>query len=136
MRVIALHHIQLAMPPGGDAQARVFYEGVLGISEAPKPPNLALRGGVWFENDLVKIHLGIEADFRPARKAHPALQVEDLPALQQALAAAGYPVNGGEQIEGYRRIYTEDPFGNRIELMESEPRPAGVPSALRRAGVA
>ena len=118
MQVTAIHHVQLAMPPGGDTQARAFYSGVLGIPEVPQPSNLAVRGGCWFDRGSLKIHLGIEADFRPARKAHPALLVQDLAALQQKLVAAGCIVNDGEPLEGYHRIYTEDPFGNRIELLE------------------
>lgn len=118
MPIVGLDHIQLAMPPERESEARAFYEGVLGIPEVPKPANLAVRGGVWFERRSVRIHLGIEKDFRPAKKAHPALLVEDLAALKGQLAAAGYPVLGGEPLEGYHRSYTEDPFGNRIELME------------------
>jgi catechol 2,3-dioxygenase-like lactoylglutathione lyase family enzyme len=118
MRIIALDHVQLAMPPGGEARARAFYEGVLGIPAVTKPANLAVRGGVWFERGPLKIHLGIEAEFRPAKKAHPALLVEDLAGLRDILRKAGCPVNGGEPLEGYDRIYTEDPFGNRIELLE------------------
>jgi catechol 2,3-dioxygenase-like lactoylglutathione lyase family enzyme len=118
MRITALDHIQMAMPPGREADARAFYQGVLGIPEVPKPANLAVRGGIWFERGPLKIHLGVEADFRPAKKAHPALLVEDLAALHRVLQNAGCPINGGEPLEGYNRIYTEDPFGNRIELME------------------
>jgi len=118
MRITALHHVQLAMPPGGEAQARAFYEGVLGIPEVTKPANLAVRGGCWFENGSLKVHLGVEADFRPARKAHPALLVEDLPALQRLLEAAGYPPRSGEPLEGYNRLYVDDPFGNRLEFLE------------------
>jgi hypothetical protein len=121
MRITALDHVQLAMPPGGEAEARVFYAGLLGIPEIPKPPVLAVRGGCWFESEAVKIHLGIERDFRPARKAHPALVVEDLSALQRALQAAGYPVHPGESVSGWNRVFVDDPFGNRIELMERQP---------------
>ena len=116
--IVKLDHIQLAMPPGREAEARAFYEGILGIPEVAKPAHLALRGGCWFERDALKIHLGVEADFRPARKAHPALMVKDLPGLRRALAAAGYATREEEPLEGYHRIYTDDPFGNRIELME------------------
>ena len=118
MGVTGLDHIQLAMPPGGEAQARTFYAEVLGIPEVQKPRNLAVRGGCWFERGSLKIHLGIEQDFRPARKAHPALIVEGLAELQRLLVSAGYVVKDGEPLEGYTRIYTDDPFGNRIELME------------------
>jgi catechol 2,3-dioxygenase-like lactoylglutathione lyase family enzyme len=109
------------MPRGRESEARAFYEGVLGIPEIPKPPNLAKRGGCWFARGLLKIHLGVEADFRPARKAHPALLVENLAALKERIAAAGYNVKEDEPLEGFKRIYVDDPFGNRIELMEPIP---------------
>jgi catechol 2,3-dioxygenase-like lactoylglutathione lyase family enzyme len=120
MPVKALDHVQLAMPPGREAEARAFYQGALGIPEAPKPANLARRGGCWFEQGALKIHLGVETDFRPARKAHPALIVEDLAALSAALEKAGYPVRSDEPLAGYTRLYVDDPFGNRIELMEPD----------------
>jgi catechol 2,3-dioxygenase-like lactoylglutathione lyase family enzyme len=119
MRVKAIDHVQLAMPSGREAEARAFYEGVLGIPEVPKPPNLAQRGGCWFVRGSLKIHLGVENGFRPARKAHPALLVEDLPAFKALIEAAGYTVKIDEPLEGYDRIYVDDPFGNRLELMES-----------------
>ena len=81
MTILAIDHVQLAMPAGKEDEARAFYAGLLELSETPKPPELAKRGGAWFERGAVKIHLGVEADFRPARKAHPALVVDDLPAL-------------------------------------------------------
>ena len=79
MRIVRLDHVQLAMPAGGEGLARAFYGGALGIPEVPKPPELAKRGGCWFERGELKIHLGVEREFHPARKAHPGLQVEDLP---------------------------------------------------------
>ena len=84
----------------------------------PKPPNLARRGGCWFEQVGLKVHLGVQADFQPARKAHPAFLAEELTALATALDAAGHPVRRDEPREGYDRVYVDDPFGNRIELME------------------
>jgi len=120
MPVKALDHVQLAMPPGREAEARAFYQGALGIPEVPKPANLARRGGCWFEQGALKIHLGVEADFRPARKAHPALIVEDLAAVAAALEKAGYPVRSDEPLAGYTRLYVDDPFGNRIELMQPD----------------
>jgi catechol 2,3-dioxygenase-like lactoylglutathione lyase family enzyme len=113
-----LEHVQLAMPEGGEERAREFYQGALGIPEVAKPPYLARRGGCWFERDELKIHLGVEPDFRPARKAHPALLVEGLRALADELRERGYAVQDDERLEGYARIYVHDPFGNRIELME------------------
>src|SRR5258706_15892768 len=118
MPVTAIDHVLLAMPAGREAEARAFYHGLLGIPEVPKPPNLAKRGGCWFERGSLKIHLGVEADFRPARKAHPALIVEDLASLSATLGKAGHPLKTDEPLEGYTRGFVDDPFGNRIELME------------------
>ena len=118
MRLKSIEHVQLAMPPGREAEARKFYGELLGIPEKPKPLPLARRGGCWFESGELKVHLGVEANFQPARKAHPAFIVDDLPALEAALRAAGVAVKGDEPLEGFRRIFVDDPFGNRIELME------------------
>ncbi len=118
MRVQQLDHVQLAMPQGGEEQARAFYGELLGLPEVPKPSNLAARGGCWFERAALKIHLGIEPAFVTARKAHPAFLVEGLEELVDNLSKAGYPVSEDEPLEGYVRCYVSDPFGNRIELME------------------
>jgi hypothetical protein len=118
MLVQSLDHVQLAMPPGGEASARDFYQGLLEIPEVPKPPELAKRGGCWFERGALKIHLGVEADFRAARKAHPAFLVTGLGVLEERLRAAGCVLRTNEPIEGYYRVFVDDPFGNRIELME------------------
>jgi catechol 2,3-dioxygenase-like lactoylglutathione lyase family enzyme len=118
MRVKMLDHVLLAMPPGREAEARAFYQGLLGILEVAKPGNLERRGGCWFARGDLKIHLGVEKDFKPARKAHPALIVEDLATLSAMLGKAGHPVTSDEPLEGYTRVYVDDPFGNRIELME------------------
>ncbi len=117
-RVHGLDHVQLAMPSGGEALAREFYSGLLGLTEIPKPPNLAKRGGAWFEGGTLRVHLGVEADFRPAKKAHPAFLVQHLDAISQHLREAGVPVVTDEPLEGYHRLYVPDPFGNRIELLE------------------
>jgi catechol 2,3-dioxygenase-like lactoylglutathione lyase family enzyme len=119
VQIKKIDHVQLAMPSGKEPEARAFYEGVLGIPEVPKPPNLAKRGGCWFVRTSLKIHLGVENGFRPAQKAHPAFLVEDLPALKTLIQAAGYRFKVDEPLEGYDRIYVYDPFGNRIELMET-----------------
>lgn len=116
----AIDHVQLAMPPGGEGAARGFYVGLLGLAERTKPPALAARGGCWFESGTVKLHLGVEADFRPARKAHPALLVDGLSALTARLKAAGCTVRDDELLEGFDHIYVDDPFGNRIELLEPQ----------------
>jgi catechol 2,3-dioxygenase-like lactoylglutathione lyase family enzyme len=120
--IIGIHHVQLAMPAGGEEVARRFYSGLLGISEVLKPAELAKRGGVWFETDRIRIHLGIEKDFRPAQKAHPGLLVNDLPSLSKRLVEAGSEVVGGEPLEGYEHVYVNDPFGNRLELWQSVDR--------------
>jgi catechol 2,3-dioxygenase-like lactoylglutathione lyase family enzyme len=118
MLVRSLDHVQLAMPAGREAEARAFYAGLLGIPEVEKPANLAKRGGCWFERGGLKVHLGVESNFQPARKAHPAFIVENLAALSAKLTEAGYPVVADEPLKGYTRVYVNDPFGNRIELME------------------
>ena len=121
MPIVAVEHVQLAMPPGMEDAAREFYQGILGIPEVPKPPNLAKRGGAWFERGSLKIHLGVEADFRPAKKAHPALLVAELEALIARLKEHNVRVVEDEPLAGYLRVYVADPFGNRIELMEPRP---------------
>jgi catechol 2,3-dioxygenase-like lactoylglutathione lyase family enzyme len=118
--VFGIHHIQLAMPAGREEEARSFYSLLLGIPEMPKPENLAKRGGVWFESGPVRIHLGIEENFRPALKAHPALLVNDLSGLVERLRAVGSTVVEDEPLAGYSRVYATDPFGNRVELMEPD----------------
>jgi catechol 2,3-dioxygenase-like lactoylglutathione lyase family enzyme len=118
MQVRQIDHVQLAMPAGREHEARAFYQGVLGIPEIAKPSHLAVRGGCWFERGSLKVHLGVEEDFVPARKAHPALIVDGLRELAAALQRAGYHVARDQPLEGYDRLYVDDPFGNRIELME------------------
>lgn len=116
----AVHHVQLAMPRGREGEARAFYRDILGMTEEPKPENLAGRGGVWFSAGEAQVHLGVEDDFRPARKAHPALLVEDLQVLLQRCRGAGCTVVQDEPLPGYDRAYVADPFGNRIELLQPE----------------
>jgi catechol 2,3-dioxygenase-like lactoylglutathione lyase family enzyme len=119
MAVIGIHHVQLAMPPGGEDSARRFYSRMLGIPEVQKPADLKKRGGAWFETGSLKVHLGVEADFRPARKAHPGLLVDNLEALVSCLREAGFNVVSGEPLSGYEHVYVDDPFGNRLELLEA-----------------
>lgn len=121
MKVRALDHVQLAMPAGGEVAATAFYEGLLGITRVPKPPHLEVRGGCWFEDGDLKVHLGVDPAFAPARKAHAGLVVEDLPALVAALEQAGHPTADDEPLDGYHRVYVDDPLGNRLELMEPSP---------------
>jgi len=108
-----LDHVQVAAPPGCEAEARRFYGELLGLAEVAKPEPLRRRGGVWFE----QLHVGVEAEFTPARKAHPALRAYDLDALAERLAAAGAPVEWDGSLPGVRRFYTADPWGNRVELL-------------------
>ena len=119
MGIYAIDHVQLAMPAGEEERARAFFRDVLGMIEVSKPATLAGRGGAWFAAGNVQLHLGVEADFRPARKAHPALLVDDLDTLLARVSAAGHAVSTEEPpLAGYRRAHIFDPFGNRIELME------------------
>ena len=104
----------------GEARARRFYGELLGLIEVPKPANLAARGGAWFRCGPLQLHLGVESDFRAAKKAHPALLVSDLAGLLEALTAAGCEVKyDSEPLQGFERAFTSDPFGNRIELVEA-----------------
>jgi catechol 2,3-dioxygenase-like lactoylglutathione lyase family enzyme len=106
------------MPAGRENDARRFYSGLLGVPEIVKPPELAKRGGAWFENGSVKIHLGVDADFHPARKAHPGILIDGLRELVTRLRDAGHTVADDEPLPGYDRVYVHDPFGNRLELLE------------------
>jgi catechol 2,3-dioxygenase-like lactoylglutathione lyase family enzyme len=116
-RVVALHHVQLAAPPGCEEDARRFFTGLLGLEELPKPASLAGRGGVWFRvGGAQELHVGVEEAFAPARKAHPAFVVADVEALRAQLEAAGVATQDAPPIEGLARFYAADPWGNRIEL--------------------
>jgi catechol 2,3-dioxygenase-like lactoylglutathione lyase family enzyme len=116
--ILSIHHVQLAMPRGRETDARAFYCDVLGMTEAAKPEHLAKRGGAWFYAGDAEVHLGVEDDFRAAKKAHPALLVKNLHDLIDRCTAAGYAVVTDEPLPGYERAYVTDPFGNRIELLE------------------
>lgn len=123
MDIQRLDHVQLAMPPGGEDRARAFYRDVLGIREVPKPPHLAKLGGCWFERDAVKVHLSADPDFRPVHKAHVAFIVAHLGDLVRKLEHAGCNVIRDEASrDGYQHAYVDDPFGNRLELMELSAR--------------
>ena len=117
-RLVAIDHVQLAMPAGGEDKARAFYAGLLDLPEVPKPAELAGRGGCWFEAGALRVHLGVDPDFRAARKAHPAFVVDDLASLSAALAEAGHPVTPDSPLGGRPRGFVADPFGNRIELID------------------
>jgi len=114
----AIDHVQLAMPSGAEDRARTFYASVLGMTEVPKPAELAKRGGCWFESGVVQLHLGVEAEFRPARKAHPALRCVDYDGLVSRIREAGVEIKDDDSIPGVRRCHIFDPFGNRIELIQ------------------
>lgn len=115
--ITALDHVQVAMPVGAEQIARDFYGAVLGLTEIPKPANLALRGGVWFQIGPVQLHLGADPVFQAARKAHPALVAADFPALLAHLEQAGVDVAPEETVDGRLRATISDPFGNRVELI-------------------
>lgn len=126
--ISAVHHVQLAMPVGREAEAEDFYEGILGLRRVAKPAHLEERGGCWFENGDVRIHLGVEPDFRPALKAHTALMVDALGGLKAVFESAGIEVTVDQPLPGFDRFYVSDPFGNRLEFLESRDstrRPAG-----------
>jgi catechol 2,3-dioxygenase-like lactoylglutathione lyase family enzyme len=114
----AFDHVQLAMPAGGESRARAFYGAILGMTELPKPAELAARGGCWFASGDVQVHLGVEDGFAPARKAHPGLRCTEFDGLTARLAASGLEVrHAGPFEDGARHAYVDDPFGNRLELI-------------------
>jgi len=114
--MLGLDHVQIAAPPGCEDDARRFYGGLLGMREVPKPEALRARGGVWFACGQHELHVGVERDFSPARKAHPGLVSDDAETVALRLVEAGCDVTWDENIPGVRRFYTEDPFGNRLEV--------------------
>ncbi len=118
MTLAGVHHVQLACPAGSEPALRAFYAGVLGMTEVVKPPVLAARGGAWFRSGAVELHLGVDPDFRPARKAHPGLLVEDLSAVATRLQDAGVVPRWDTDFPGFHRCYVDDPVGNRLELLQ------------------
>ena len=121
-RIAQLDHLQIAAPEGGEAAARDFYATLLGMREIEKPESLRAHGGCWFECGSQQLHIGVEKDFRPAKKAHPAFAASNLDELRQALLAHGSTVTDDTSIPGIRRFHTEDPWGNRLEFLESSPQ--------------
>ena len=117
--LLPLHHVQLAIPRGGEARCRDFWGGVLGMRELEKPTVLAARGGCWFRGGDLEVHLGVEEPFHPALKAHPGLLVEGLSALASRLEAAGHDVAWDDDFPGHDRCYAADPFGNRLEFLQA-----------------
>jgi catechol 2,3-dioxygenase-like lactoylglutathione lyase family enzyme len=120
MPVLSLDHVQVAIPVGGEAQARQFYVGILGFTEVEKPPAMAERKSIWLIAGPVNLHLGIEPDFHPAKRAHPALLVADLDEILVACQGAGLATKADISFNGFRRVHVLDPFGNRLELMQRE----------------
>lgn len=118
--ILAIDHVQVAAPPGCEERARAFYAGALGLTEVPKPAEIAARGGCWFERGDVRVHVGVEPEFRPARKAHTAFRVADLDATVRRCRERGYAPTEIESRGGERRSYVDDPFGNRIELIGAD----------------
>ncbi|MEU6374221.1 VOC family protein [Streptomyces sp. NPDC046909] len=118
--ISAVDHIQLAAPPGSEDRLRAYYVDVLGMTELPKPPVLAARGGCWFQAGAVQLHLGMEDGFRPSKKAHPGLRVTDIEAYAAQLEARGATVTWDGDLPGHRRFYAYDPVGNRLEFLEPE----------------
>lgn len=113
-----VHHVQVSCPAGSEDALRAFYISVLGMTELIKPPALAARGGVWFRSGTAEIHCGVEANFQPARKAHPGLVCSDLDAVARACADAGLVLSWDENLPGFRRCYVSDPVGNRLEFLQ------------------
>jgi catechol 2,3-dioxygenase-like lactoylglutathione lyase family enzyme len=112
-----LDHVQLSIPKGAEDQCRPFWTTFLGLAEIAKPAGLAGRGGAWFKGDGAEVHIGVEEGFRPAKKAHPAFVTGDLDGLAERLSEAGHPVRWDYTIVGRKRFFTEDPVGNRIEII-------------------
>jgi len=119
-RVVYLDHIQIAAPAGCEAAARKFYGLLLGMPEIEKPEALRARGGCWFQCGSQQLHIGVEKEFRPSRKSHPAFAVNDLDGLRRALLARSVKVTDDDSIPGTRRFYCEDPWGNRLEFVEAQ----------------
>lgn len=105
------------MPTGGEDRARAFYRDVLGFREVDKPETLKAKGGVWFETGNLRVHFGVDGEFTPARKAHVAYLVADLVAVRARVTGAGFPVVEDDDLPGYERFCTSDPFGNRVEIV-------------------
>lgn len=118
MPILSLDHVQVAIPLGGENRAREFYTGILGLSEVEKPAPMAGRNSIWFVAGSANLHLGIEPEFHPAKRAHPALVVEGLDEILAACERAGLPAKPDTSFNGFRRVHVFDPFGNRLELME------------------
>lgn len=120
MPILSLDHVQVAIPVGGENRAREFYGGILGFTEIEKPAAMAGRNSIWFAAGPVNLHLGIEPDFHPAKRAHPAFVVDTLDDILAACQGAGLNTKPDTSFNGFRRAHVFDPFGNRLELMQAE----------------
>ncbi len=120
VRILGLDHVQVAITRGAEPAARQFYGEILGLPEVDKPPSLADRGGVWFQCGTQQLHCGVEPEVAPTRR-HPALLTDDLEALRARFVKAGIATTDDRQIPGYHRFYAQDPFGNRLEFMQTIP---------------
>jgi catechol 2,3-dioxygenase-like lactoylglutathione lyase family enzyme len=127
--ITALDHVQLAAPPGSEDACRAYYRDILGMTEIPKPPVLAARGGVWFQAGAAQLHIGVEEPFVPARKAHPALRISGIREYAEHITARGARVTWDDNLPGHLRFYSHDPFGNRIEFLEPVAAPVEAPAA-------
>jgi hypothetical protein len=121
---LGLDHVQLAAPPGCETLARKFFVEALGMTELPKPPALQARGGIWLRCGMHQLHIGVQKDFTPATKAHPAIRVMDMNALRVRLQTHKVPIIEDDAIAGFDRFYVIDPFGNRLEFLEVQLLPA------------
>jgi len=117
MTLLAIDHVQVAIPRGGEDAARKFYRDFLGLPEQPKPADLAARGGCWFESEAVKVHCGVEDPFKPARKAHVGFRVDDVAGLAAKARDGGFEVVADAALPGHERVFVYDPFGNRLEFL-------------------
>jgi catechol 2,3-dioxygenase-like lactoylglutathione lyase family enzyme len=118
--ILKIDHVQIAAPKGCEAAARQFYGEILGMREVEKPETLRGRGGGWFQCGDQQLHVGVETEFRAAKKAHPAFAVKDLDALRQRLASRGVKITEDDALPGVQRFYAEDPWGNRLEFLEAQ----------------
>jgi catechol 2,3-dioxygenase-like lactoylglutathione lyase family enzyme len=116
-----LHHLQIALPAGGEEAARRFYRDLLGLAEVPVPASVAHLAAAWFEQGEFRLHLGVDPDFHPAKKGHPAFLVSGLDEIVRRVTAAGYPMVSADVVPGFRRCHIYDPAGNRLELIEPDP---------------
>jgi catechol 2,3-dioxygenase-like lactoylglutathione lyase family enzyme len=120
--VRGIHHVQIAIPAGGEERGRAFYGGLLGLAEIAKPAALIARGGCWFRSASIEIHLGVDPEFRASRKAHVAIRVDDLELVRRRLSEAGVQVSEDDFDVGFDRFYADDPFGNRFEFVGDDYR--------------